>query len=245
MEKYFGKYRGKVTNNIDPMQLGRVQVSVPSVLGDGMLSWAMPCVPYAGKQVGFFALPPIKANIWVEFEGGNLDFPIWSGCFWGEGEVPAKPAIEQVKVFKTESISLTLSDMPEAGGVTLEVRPPGVSIPLKMEFGSEGIEIDCNPAHVKLTTKGIELAMPPSKMKIEASQVEVSNEPSSFKVSNSEVEAANGAAKIKLTSSDVEAANGAAKIKLTSSDVEVTNGPAKMKLSGPKIDLNNGAAEVI
>lgn len=66
--KFFGKYRGKVENNIDPMQLGRVQVKVPAVLGDGTMSWAMPCVPYAGSGVGFFAIPPNGANIWVEFE---------------------------------------------------------------------------------------------------------------------------------------------------------------------------------
>ena len=73
--------------------LGRVQVSVPAVLGDGRLSWAMPCVPYAGSQVGFFAIPPVGANVWVEFEGGDPDYPIWSGCFWGTGEVPATPAM--------------------------------------------------------------------------------------------------------------------------------------------------------
>lgn len=77
--QFFGKYRGKVENNIDPMMMGRVQVSVPAVLGDGGLSWAMPCAPYAGSGVGFFAIPPTGANVWVEFEGGDPDYPIWSG----------------------------------------------------------------------------------------------------------------------------------------------------------------------
>ena len=49
----------------------------------------MPCAPFAGSGVGFFALPPVGANVWVEFEGGDPDYPIWSGCFWGAGEVPA------------------------------------------------------------------------------------------------------------------------------------------------------------
>ncbi len=120
MTQFFGKYRGQVVNNIDPMQLGRIQVNVPAVLGDGQLSWAMPCVPYAGSGVGLFAIPPIGANIWVEFEGGDPDFPIWSGCFWGVGEVPALPAVAEIKVFKTDGVTLTLNDLPGVGGFTLE-----------------------------------------------------------------------------------------------------------------------------
>jgi hypothetical protein len=135
--QFWGKYRGKVENNIDPMQLGRLQVSVPSVLGDGRLSWAMPCVPYAGSGVGFFMIPPTNANVWVEFEGGNLDHPIWSGCFWGTGEVPATPAVPQQKVIKTDGITLTLSDLPGTGGVTIELTA-GQTIKLS----AMGIEID-------------------------------------------------------------------------------------------------------
>jgi uncharacterized protein involved in type VI secretion and phage assembly len=82
---YYGKYRGKVENNIDPMQMGRVQVSVPAVLGESTLGWAMPCSPFAGSGVGFFAVPPTGANVWVEFEGGDPDFPIVAGGFWGTG----------------------------------------------------------------------------------------------------------------------------------------------------------------
>jgi uncharacterized protein involved in type VI secretion and phage assembly len=95
--QYFGKYRGKVENNIDPMLLGRVQVSVPAVLGQGRLSWAMPCVPFAGAQLGLFLVPPVGANVWVEFEAGDPDYPILAGCFWGAGEVPASPPVPQMK----------------------------------------------------------------------------------------------------------------------------------------------------
>jgi len=106
MNDFYGKYRGKVENNVDPMQLGRIQVNVPAVLGEGRMSWAMPCVPYAGSGVGFFAIPPNGANVWVEFEGGDPDYPIWSGCFWGTGEVPAQPAVAEMKVFKTDMLLL-------------------------------------------------------------------------------------------------------------------------------------------
>ncbi|MGD2157014.1 MAG: phage baseplate assembly protein V [Anaerolineales bacterium] len=120
MTDFFGKYRGSVVNNVDPQQMGRVQVSVPAVLGEGRMSWAMPCTPYAGSGVGFFAIPPIGANVWVEFEGGDPDYPIWSGCFWGVGEVPALPAIAENKVLKTSTATITLNDLPGAGGITIE-----------------------------------------------------------------------------------------------------------------------------
>lgn len=151
MKHFFGKYRGKVENNLDPMQQGRLQVSVPTVLGSGKLSWAMPCVPFAGPSVGFFAIPPSGANVWVEFEGGDPNFPIWSGCFWGVGEVPALPAVEQMKVWKTDAITLTFSDLPGIGGVTLEVNPPAVPMPMKLVFDVSGIELSTGASSVKLT----------------------------------------------------------------------------------------------
>ena len=157
MKQYFGKYRGKVENNVDPMQMGRVQVSAPAVLGDGRMSWAMPCVPYAGPGVGFFAVPPVGANVWVEFEGGKPDYPIWSGCFWGTGETPAVPALAEVKVLKTRGVTLTMSDLPGAGGFTLEANPPAVATPLKLVFDSSGIEIKNGAASVKLSPASVSL----------------------------------------------------------------------------------------
>ncbi len=155
MTQFFGKYRGKVENNLDPLQLGRVQVSVPAVLGEGRLSWAMPCSPYGGPQVGLFVVPPVGANIWVEFEAGDPDYPIWSGCFWGKGDAPAQPAVAQMKVLKTDGVTLKMSDLPGAGGFTLEVGPPVAPTPLKMEFKASGIEISTGAASVKLTPASV------------------------------------------------------------------------------------------
>jgi Type VI secretion system/phage-baseplate injector OB domain len=151
---HYGKYRGKVENTVDPMQMGRIQVSVPAVLGDGKLSWAMPCVPYAGSSVGWFAIPPVGANVWVEFEGGDTNHPIWTGCFWGTGELPT-PALEQVKFLKTQCISITLSDAPGGGGFTLEVKPPAVSTPLKLVLDSSGIQLSNSASTVKLSTTSV------------------------------------------------------------------------------------------
>ena len=139
--RFYGKYRGQIENNMDPLQLGRVQVSVPAVLGEGTLSWATPCVPYAGSGVGLFAIPPVGTNIWVEFEGGDTDAPIWSGCFWGDGEVPAQPAVAEMKVLKTDCVTLTLNDLAGGGGFKVEVQPPAVSTPLTLTCDSQGIEL--------------------------------------------------------------------------------------------------------
>jgi hypothetical protein len=155
--QYFGKYRGSVVNNIDPMLMGRVQVSVPAVLGDGRLSWAMPCAPYAGPGVGFFAIPPIGAQVWVEFEAGDPDYPIYSGGFWGVGEAPASPAVPQMKVLKTDGITITLSDLPGAGGLTIEVSPPVVAMPLKLKFDSSGIEMECAAGKITMDLSSVEI----------------------------------------------------------------------------------------
>lgn len=155
--KFFGKYRGKVENNIDPLQQGRLQVSCPAVFGEGSLPWAMPCTPFAGSGVGFFALPPVGANVWVEFEAGDPGYPIWSGCFWNEREAPVSNPLTAplTKVIKMEAITLTLSDEPGAGGFTLEVNPPAVASPLKMVFNADGIELSNGAASIKLTLAGV------------------------------------------------------------------------------------------
>lgn len=84
--RFYGKYRGFVVNNRDPKRLGRLTLRIPSVLGPQVTSgWAMPCLPYGGqKNQGFWCIPEVGAGVWVEFEEGDLEFPIWVGTFWSE-----------------------------------------------------------------------------------------------------------------------------------------------------------------
>jgi uncharacterized protein involved in type VI secretion and phage assembly len=146
VRQYLGKYRGSVANNVDPLRLGRLQVVVPTVLGDSRLSWAMPCVPYAGPSVGFFALPPVDALVWVEFENGDPDHPIWVGCFWDDsGDLPASPPIAEKKILKTETATLLLDDTPGLGGVTIETTSG-----MKIVLDAQGIEIGNGTATIKL-----------------------------------------------------------------------------------------------
>ena len=142
-ERYYGKYRGMVLNNIDPMQQGRLQVQVPDVAGLAPASWAMPCVPIAGLQNGMVALPVIGSGVWIEFEQGNPEFPIWVGCFWGSAaEIPAlamatPPGLPAITFQTPLQNGLTISDLPgptggimlkSATGATLIVNDTGIYI---------------------------------------------------------------------------------------------------------------------
>ncbi|MCI5146222.1 MAG: baseplate assembly protein [Candidatus Electrothrix sp. AR3] len=129
--KYYGKYRGTVFNNIDPEQRGRIMAIVPDVFGIIPTSWAMPCVPIAGKQQGTFIVPQLGAGVWIEFEQGDSDYPIWTGGFWGSAlEVPTlalvPPAIppgENLVIQTTGQNTVALSDSaptPLTGGVVLK-----------------------------------------------------------------------------------------------------------------------------
>jgi len=125
--RFYGKYRGTVVNNLDPMQLGRIQVMVPDVSTVMLSSWAMPCAPVAGLQTGVFTVPPVGAGVWVEFEQGDPDYPIWVGCFWGTAaEVPTlarsvPPALFGITMQTTLQNGIVLSDLPgPTGGIMLK-----------------------------------------------------------------------------------------------------------------------------
>ena len=144
--RHYGKYRGQVASNADPANRGRLQVSVPALLGD-QLVWAMPCAPYAGNGVGLFALPPVGAGVWVEFEGGDPDYPIWSGCFWSDGQAPKLPAEARFKVIKTDACTITITDVPKAGIIEIET-----ALGVKISFSQNGLEItNGKGASIKLT----------------------------------------------------------------------------------------------
>ncbi len=126
-QRFFGKYRGVVVNPIDPMQIGRIQVMVPDVSNFVPTSWAMPSLPVGGIQMGMFTTPLVGAGVWVEFEQGDPDYPIWSGCFWGSAaEVPAiahlvPPGVPGIVLQTPLQNSIMISDLPgPTGGIMLK-----------------------------------------------------------------------------------------------------------------------------
>jgi uncharacterized protein involved in type VI secretion and phage assembly len=127
-QKFHGKYRGTVVNNIDPLQTGRLLVQVADVSGILPSTWALPCLPFAGPGTGLYAVPPIGSQVWVDFEQGNPDYPVWTGCFWGSTpEVPAlalagPPGVPQVVVQTVGLNALMVSDVPgPTGGILLQL----------------------------------------------------------------------------------------------------------------------------
>jgi uncharacterized protein involved in type VI secretion and phage assembly len=125
--KFFGKYRATVVNNVDPMQIGRIQVMVPDMSNLNPTAWAMPCFPVAGQQMGAYLIPQVGAGAWVEFEKGDSEYPIWTGGYYGTAaEVPALalagiPASPNI-VFQTAAQNaLVVSDLPgPTGGIILK-----------------------------------------------------------------------------------------------------------------------------
>jgi hypothetical protein len=219
-----GKYRGKVINNIDPLMCGRIIASVPAI-AELPLTWATPCVPYAGRMVGLFAVPPIGANVWIEFEGGDLSKPIWTGCFWGKGEVPIQPAVPTTKVFKTELVTLCINDL--LAEVKLEVKTPA------------GIQtVVMNLAGIKLSSNAVTVTITPTA-------IELKNAVASVSVAPQAVALKCGTAEAEVAPQGINLKNGSASLEMTPASLGLKNGGASIDMTPASVSLNKGALEVI
>lgn len=160
---FFGKYRGTVSDNNDPTSRGRLKVKVPSVLGT-VESWAMPCVPYAGDSVGFYSLPANGVGVWVEFEAGDPSYPIWSGCFWGDNELPDSGGAS-IKIWKTDKVTFRIDDdndelkmeTTSQSTVTLASDITSESNGAKHTVGSSGVVSELGSGKVEVTTATVSL----------------------------------------------------------------------------------------
>jgi uncharacterized protein involved in type VI secretion and phage assembly len=146
--RFLGKYRATVEDNVDPEQRGRLMLTIPDVLGSSPSTWAEACVPLAGPtgpSMGVYMVPPIGAGVWAEFEQGDLNYPIWSGCRWGsKDDVPSSategdPANPNIVIQSLSQHSIVISDMPpsqttggiiiqSAGGAQIIVNDSGIYI---------------------------------------------------------------------------------------------------------------------
>lgn len=122
---FYGKYRGIVTANDDPLKIGRVKARVPDVLKEEQSGWAWPCAPFGGDSMGFFAVPGVGARVWIEFEQGDPDYPIWSGCWWGsQEEMPDLLADDANKkvLIQTQGGHYILFDDSGSGEITIQLQ---------------------------------------------------------------------------------------------------------------------------
>ena len=168
--RVYGTYRGVVTDNRDPDNIGRVRVRVPEILGE-VDSWALPCAPYGGKRVGFFAVPPVDAEVWVAFEGGDVARPIVTGCMWSGDEIPpdesGAPATPDVKMQRSErglllalhdeTQTIVLSDQDGANLLTIEVERGQVTVKAttKVVIDAPRIELVAGASHPLVLGDGL------------------------------------------------------------------------------------------
>ncbi len=140
-----GLYRGTVAQNVDPMQIGRLQVVVPDVTGAIPSTWARACFPMGGPAQGFFSVPMIGAGVYVMYEQGDPDYPVWMGTFLGSpldkpllaNTVP--PGISGVTIQSLAKNGIVISDaggpmgvggitIQSATGATIAVNDTGITI---------------------------------------------------------------------------------------------------------------------
>lgn len=155
-QSFYGKYRGVVTNNRDPLGIGRIRARVPDITGDDECGWALPCAPFAGNNMGFVALPVVNSRVWIEFEQGDPDYPIWSGCWWGsQDEMPdeASQAPDGRVLIKTSQGQLLILDDPAPNTITIQTADGQ-----KIVMSTESIQITMSTgATIELSAEKISL----------------------------------------------------------------------------------------
>jgi hypothetical protein len=155
--RFFGKYRGLVTDNQDPSGLGRIRAKVPCVLGDVETGWALPALPYSGDGVGIYTVPAVDAGVWIEFEAGDVSHPIWTGCWWGGGQLPkdetGAATTPARKIIRTEE------------GLLLSLDDGGKTITLSDSNGSNLIKFTVQQGQIKMQAA--------TKVVVEAPQIEL------------------------------------------------------------------------
>ncbi|MGB7953624.1 MAG: phage baseplate assembly protein V [Candidatus Nitrosopolaris sp.] len=168
--RIYGKYSGTVSDNADPLTQGRIRATDVAILEGEETGWALPCTPFAGPGVGFFFLPPVGAKVWIEFEAGKVEHPIWSGCFWRDGEAstmlsslpnsPSSSDAPKTKVIKTEKATLSLSDLTSAQGITIEI-----TTGLKIEMVNNTVTISNGNSTLELTSSDVAINRPALEIK--------------------------------------------------------------------------------
>jgi len=129
---YYGKYRG-IVSAVDAATC-RIKAKVPSVLGDTDTGWCTPCVPYAGPAVGIAFLPEEGSGVWIEFEGGDVSYPVWAGCYWRQGEQPSDAAAHVKVIVTTAAHKLILDDdqksitITDPNGNTVTLNGSGITL---------------------------------------------------------------------------------------------------------------------
>jgi len=166
-ERFLGKFRGIVTDTEDPDARARLRAKVPAVLADVETGWALPCVPYAGDGCGLWAVPPVGSGVWIEFEAGDPSRPVWTGCWWGDGQAPGDD-VGKVVLKTPGGHAVTIDD----GEGSIRVEESGGGL---IAMDGDGITLESNGAKVVLDQNGIEISMGGKKVAITKSAVSIND----------------------------------------------------------------------
>lgn len=243
LEPLHGKFRGKVLSNDDPLGLGRLQVACPTVpaLKEG---WALPCIPYAGKDVGFYAMPPKDANVWVEFEGGDPNYPVWTGCFWGDDEMPLRPAKPVRKVFKTASCTLVADDTDDKGGFTLKVAGPAAREEMFATIGPDSIVLSCPQSKVTLKMDSIEITVPQAKATLDASTIKLTVPTSTVTITGQGVKVDTPPSSIQASGQSIRLSVPTSSLSLSPASVQVQVPASSLNVTPAAVQVRSGAVQV-
>lgn len=155
--RHYSKYAGTVADVDDPENMGRIRANIPDILKDETSSWALPCAPFTGPDAGMFAVPPVGAGVWIEFEAGDVSRPIWSGGWWPRGDAPApeegNTGRQATKVLKTDT------------GLNLALDDDGGTVVVSDGSGSNKITLRSNEGRIEIEATG--------KVVVNAAQIEL------------------------------------------------------------------------
>lgn len=150
--RFYGKYRGVVQDVNDGEKLGRIRAYVPEVYGEDVISpWAMPCVPLAGDKHGLVCLPEVNDGVWIEFEAGDPSRPVWTGGWWGSGDLAndlGKPKARSLVT--TAGHRITLDD---DGKKILVEHAKGA----KAELAESSLTLECKSGKIVLDGSGVNI----------------------------------------------------------------------------------------
>ena len=149
--RFFGKYRGLVKDVDDPDKLGRITAQVPEVYGDTDSPWAVPAVPFAGKDHGLILLPEVGDGVWIEFEAGDPSRPIWTGGWWGSDEMPGDGGPLKRALVTTKGSKIILDDdggslrLIHSGGAELTMTDSDITLKIgssQIVLSASGVDIN-------------------------------------------------------------------------------------------------------
>ena len=259
--RFFGKYRGRVTENVDPLGIARLKLDVPAVPGTATL-WALPCVPYAGNKdspVGMHVIPPIGAHVWVEFEAGDPSHPIWVGCYWDEkDEFPTPGDLEAddpplVKILKTDCSVFTIDDaVDKKGSITLEIEAPAVEEKVTLVLDTNGALLETGISSIAVHPKdGITLKVQDTTVTLTKDDIQLKSKAIGSTSDNDTTITANGGLTMKAgkaaalesgTTLDLKA--GSAGTLESSSALTVKGGSAATVQAGGTLDVKGATVNV-